>query len=180
MSENNFVIENLDAFYCILKQEVEKFGAGILDVEEIRQENESFPEIELDLVRRNFLVDFGESGFHLPDFDRVIYDVKSYEVIAVIFSSANLAWGIAESAYWKMKYDAVRLTKHIKVFFIASEEGAVSEDEENRTIVRNFKRELDGCYTLHGNSENKIEFASLNMLIDDVKSWIKHSPKVKR
>ena len=180
MSKNNFVIENLDAFYCILKQEVKKFGERILDAEEIRKESENFPEIELDSVRRNFLVDFGESGFQLPDFDRVIYDAKNYEVIAVTFSSENLAWGIAESAYWKMKYDAVRLTKHIKVFFIALGESAVSEDEENRTIVRNFKRELDGCYTLHENSESQIEFDSLNMLLDDAKNWAKNNQEVKK
>ena len=180
MSKNNFVIENLDAFYCILKQEVERFGARILDAEEIRKENENFPEIELDSIRRNFLVDFGEYGFHLPNFDRVIYDAKNYGVIAVIFSSENLAWGIAESAYWKMKYDAVSLTKYIKVFFVASGESAVLENEENKTIVRNFKRELDGCYTLHENSESKIEFSSLNVFLDDVKVWIKNNSKVKR
>ncbi|OQY33039.1 MAG: hypothetical protein B6I38_03895 [Anaerolineaceae bacterium 4572_5.1] len=173
MSKNNFTIESLDAFYCILKQEVEKFGAGILDVEKIKQENKNFPEIELDSIRRNFLVDFGESGFHLPDFDRVIYDVKNYEAIAIIFSSTNLAWGIAESAYWKMKYDAVRLTKHIKVFFVIKGENFTLENEENLTTIRRFKRELDGCYTLHENAECKVKLDSLNRLIEDVRSWIK-------
>jgi len=180
MSKNNFVIENLDAFYCILKQEVEKFGARILDAEEIRKENENFSEIELDSVKRNFLVDFGESGFQLPDFDRVIYDAKNYEVIAVIFSSENLAWGIAESAYWKMKYDAVRLTKHIKVCFVASGKDNTLDDEDKLTAIWKFKRELDGCYTLHENSEYKFEISSLNVLLDHMKIWIKNNSKVKR
>ncbi len=180
MSKNNFTIESLDAFYCILKQEVEKNGAKMLDKKAVRENTENIPGLEWETAKVKFLVDFGESGFHLPEIDRVVYDAKSYEAIAVIFSSPDIAWGIAESVYWKMKYNAVRLTKHIKVCFVASGKDNTLDDEDKLTAIWKFKRELDGCYTLHENSESQIEFDSLNMLLDDVKDWAKNNPKVKR
>lgn len=174
------MVENLDAFYNLLQEEVETLGLKVLDKAEIRSTKGHISETELDFVRRNFLVDFGEYGFHLPDFDRVIYDAKNYEIRAVIFSSPNIAWGIAESAYWKMKYGAVSLTKHIKVCFIALGKNNLLDDEDKLKVVWKFRRELDGCYTLPENSECKFEFSSLNMLIDDVKNWAKNKQKVKK
>lgn len=165
-------------FYDDFRAEVEKFGAKVLSADEIYAENDDLSAFELDSVRRNFLVDFGEYGFHLPEFDRVIYDAETYDVLAVIFSSSDIAWGIAESAYWKLKYNSVHLTKHIKVYFVMTGRDVSIKESRTLSSMLKFKRELDGCYTLGASYAEEDELQPLDDLLDDVKHLVDNTQKV--
>ncbi|PIY96457.1 DNA modification methylase, partial [Candidatus Jorgensenbacteria bacterium CG_4_10_14_0_8_um_filter_39_13] len=106
----------------IIKDEVEILGLKIVDGNALERTNSNNLSEELNRVKRNLLIDYGEFGFHLPDVDIIIYEPKTYEVIAVISSKVTLRERIAQTGYWKIKLSQDKITKHIKVFFVTPDE----------------------------------------------------------
>ena len=58
----------------------------------------------------------------MPDLDIIIYEPKTYKVIAAISSKVTLRERIAQTGYWKIKLSKDEVTKNIKVFFITPDE----------------------------------------------------------
>ena len=110
---------------------------------------------ELNRVKRNLLIDYGEFGAHLPDVDLIVYEPDSYRVVAVISSKITLRERIAQTGYWKIKLSDDDVTRHIKIFF-------VTPDEDNTLAIKRPAKkgraiaeiDTDGAYVM---SINKIE-----------------------
>lgn len=139
----------------IIESEVDNLGLKIINGNKLERTEEVNLSKELCNIKRKLLIDYGEFGYYLPDVDIIIYEPKSYKVIAVLSSKVTLRERIAQSGYWKLKLSAQKLTKHIKVYFITpDEDGTLTTKKpakKGRAIV---EMDLDGSYVL---SETKIE-----------------------
>lgn len=139
----------------IIKDEVESLGLRIVEGNTLERTSSSNLPEELNRVKRNLLVDYGEFGSHLPDVDIIIYEPKTYEIIAVISSKVTLRERIAQTGYWKIKLSQDKITKHIKVFFVTPDEDKTlsirKPAKKGRAIV---EVDTDGSYVM---SEEEIE-----------------------
>jgi len=139
----------------IIKDEVENLGLKAVEGNTLERTNsKNLPE-ELNRVKRNLLIDYGEFGSHLPDVDIIIYNPENYEVIAVISSKVTLRERIAQTGYWKIKLSQDKITKDIKVFFVTPDKDKTLSIREpakkGRAIV---EIDTDGSYVM---SEEEIE-----------------------
>jgi len=160
----------------IIKNEVEKMGLKVVEGNILeRTESKNLSE-ELNLVKRNLLIDYGEFGAHLPDVDIIIYDPTSYKVIAVISSKVTLRERIAQTGYWKLKLSQDNVTKHIKVFFITPDEDKTlsikKPAKKGRAIV---EVDTDGAYVMsEENIEESKKVKKFEKFISDLKRIIKN------
>ena len=99
----------------IIEDEVETLGLKIVEGNTLERTNSSNLSKELNSVKRNLLIDYGEFGYHLPDVDLIIYNPSKRKVIAVISSKVTLRERIAQTGYWKIKLSNDEITKHVKV-----------------------------------------------------------------
>ena len=139
----------------IIKDEVESLGLKIIEGNVLERTNSQNLSEELNKVKRNLLVDYGEFGHHLPDVDIIIYNPNKFNVIAVLSSKVTLRERIAQTGYWKFKLLQDQVTKHIKVYFVTPDE------DETLTVKKPAKKgraivevDTDGSYVL---SETEIE-----------------------
>ena len=139
----------------IIKDEVESLGLKIIEGNTLERTNSNNLSEELNRVKRNLLIDYGEFGSHLPDVDIIIYEPKTYKIIAVISSKVTLRERIAQTGYWKIKLSQDEVTKHIKVFFVTPDEDKTlsirKPAKKGRAIV---EVDTDGSYVM---SEEEIE-----------------------
>lgn len=146
-------LEKLVAY--IIKDEVERLGLKIVDGNTLERTNSAKLSEELNRVKRNLLIDYGEFGAHLPDVDIIIYEPKTCKIIAVISSKVTLRERIAQTGYWKIKLGQDKVTKHIKVFFVTPDEDKTlnirKPAKKGRAIV---EVDTDGSYVM---SEEEIE-----------------------
>jgi type II restriction enzyme len=155
----------------MLKKEIELLGLRIVEGNKLeRTSGQNLPK-ELGRVKRNLLVDFGEFGSHLPDVDIIVYDPKTFGVLAVISSKVTLRERIAQTGYWKIKLSRDEVTKHIKVFF-------VTPDEDNTLSVRRPAKkgraivevDTDGSYVMSQNAvEESTKVKMFDKFIEDLK-----------
>jgi type II restriction enzyme len=158
----------------IIKDEVESLGLKIVQGNKLEKTNSSNLPFELNVVKRNLLVDYGEFGSHLPDVDIVIYHPKTYQIIAVISSKVTLRERIAQTGYWKIKLSKDKVTEHIKVFFVTPDEDGTltlrTPAKKGRAIV---EVDTDGSYVM---SERKVEESTkvkiFDKFIEDLKKII--------
>ncbi|MCJ7508994.1 MAG: BsaWI family type II restriction enzyme [candidate division Zixibacteria bacterium] len=146
-------LEKLIAY--IIRDGVESLGLKLVDgntLDKTKTENLSK---ELSEVKRRVLVDYGEFGAHMPDLDIIIYEPKTYKVIAAISSKVTLRERIAQTGYWKIKLSKDEVTKNIKVFFITPDEDRTltfrTHAKKGRAIV---EVDTDGSYVM---SETLVE-----------------------
>ena len=139
----------------IIKDEVESLGLKIVEGNTLERKNSNNLSEELNRVKRNLLIDYGEFGSHLPDVDIIIYEPRTREVIAVLSSKVTLRERIAQTGYWKIKLSQDKITKHIKVFFVTPDEDKTlsirKPAKKGRAIV---EIDTDGSYVM---SEEEIE-----------------------
>jgi len=139
----------------IIEDEVKALGLKVVDGSKLERASGVGLSKELNLVKRNLLVDYGEFGSHLPDVDIIIYEPKASKVIAVISSKVTLRERIAQTGYWKIKLASDKVTEHIKVYFITPDEDKTLTVKEpakkGRAIV---EVDTDGSYVM---SEEKVE-----------------------
>jgi len=139
----------------VIKDEVESLGLKIVEGNTLERKNSNNLSEELNRVKRNLLIDYGEFGSHLPDVDIIIYEPKTREVIAVLSSKVTLRERIAQTGYWKIKLSQDKITKHIKVFFVTLDEDKTlsirKPTKKGRAIV---EVDTDGSYVM---SEEEIE-----------------------
>jgi len=155
-SWRSFKGKNLEKLIMyIIKEEVEGLGLKIVEGDTLERTNSENLSEELNRVKRNLLIDYGEFGAHLPDVDIIIYDPQTYEVIAVISSKVTLRERITQTGYWKIKLSQDKVTEHIKVFFITPDEDKTlsikNPAKKGRAIV---EVDTDGSYIM---SEEEIE-----------------------
>jgi len=157
----------------IIKDEVENLGLKIVEGNKLERSGANLS-FELNSVKRNLLVDYGEFGSHLPDVDIIIYNPKTYKVIAVISSKVTLRERIAQTGYWKIKLSRDKVTEHIEVFFVTPDEDGTltlrTPVKKGRAIV---EVDTDGSYIM---SERKVEESTkvkmFDKFIDDLKKII--------
>jgi len=155
----------------IIKDEVEGLGLKIVDGNTLERTNSANLPAELNKVKRNLFVDYGEFGSHLPDVDIIIYNPETCKIIAVISSKVTLRERIAQTGYWKIKLASDEVTKHIKVIFITPDEDKTltikRPAKKGRAIV---EQDTDGCYVM---SEEPVEESekvkTFDKFIDDLK-----------
>ncbi len=139
----------------IIKDEVTNLGLKVISGNTLERTNSANLSKELSTIKRNLLVDYGEFGSHLPDVDLVIYEPRTYKVIAVVSSKVTLRERIAQTGYWKIKLSSDKATKHIKVFFITPDEDKTlsirNPAKKGRAIV---EIDTDGSYVM---TEEKVE-----------------------
>ena len=131
----------------IIADSVRNLGLEIINGNKL-ETTKNLPK-NLEMIKRNLCVDYGEFGMHLPDVDMVVFEPKSCKIIAVLSSKVTLRERIAQTGYWKLKLLESSITSHIKVFFIT-----LDEDETLR--VKNPAKkgraicevDTDGCYIL--------------------------------
>jgi type II restriction enzyme len=164
----------------IIKDEVESLGLRIVDGNKLEKTNSNNLSFELSSVKHNLLVDYGpEFGSHLPDVDIVIYDPKTFKIIAVMSSKVTLRERIAQTGYWKIKLSRDKVTEHIKVFFVTpDEDGTLTRRhpaKKGRAIV---EVDTDGSYVM---SEQVVEESPrvkmFDKFIDDLKELLATNQK---
>ncbi|MCX8014879.1 MAG: BsaWI family type II restriction enzyme [candidate division WOR-3 bacterium] len=133
----------------IIKEEVELLGLKIVEGNTLERTNAQNLSEELNRVKRNLLIDYGEFGAHLPDVDIIIYEPKTCRVVAVISSKVTLRERIAQTGYWKIKLSQDKVTNHIKVFFVTPDEDKTlnirKPAKKGRAIV---EVDTDGSYVM--------------------------------
>ena len=158
----------------IMNDEIERMGLKIVKGKKFERTQPENLSTELKNVKRNLSVDFGKFGFHTPDVDLVIYNPKTYKVIAVLSSKVTLRERITQTAYWKLKLKNYELTEHIKVYFVTPDEDGTlrvrDPAKKGRIIV---ETDTDGSYIL---SETDIEESDkvkmFDKFIDDLKKLL--------
>jgi type II restriction enzyme len=155
----------------MLKKETEQLGLRIVEGNKLeRTSGQNLPK-ELNQIKRNLLVDFGEFGSHLPDVDIVVFDPKTLRVLAVISSKVTLRERVAQTGYWKIKLSGDEVTKHIKVFFVTPDEDNTltrrKPAKKGRAIV---EVDTDGSYIMTQNLvEESDKVKMFDKFIDDLK-----------
>ena len=153
---------------------IELLGLKVVEISEL-EGSELTP--QLDTVKRNVVVDYGEFGMQLPDADIVIYNPENSRVFAVISSKIFLREQVAEIVYWKIKLLENENTKHIRVYLITSDTGnALTKMNRADTARIIVETELDGAYVLTTEAleeSNKVKL--FEHFIDDLKQVIKES-----
>ena len=148
----------------IIKKEVESLGLKIVDGNRLERTLSRNLPLELNRVKRNLLIDYGEFGLHLPDVDLIIYEPETCRIVAVISSKITLRERIAQTGYWKIKLSDDDLTKHIKVFFITPDEDDTllvkKPTKKGRAIV---EIDTDGAYVM---SESRVEESNKVKMFD--------------
>jgi len=155
----------------IIKDEIERLGLKIVEGNTLERTNSSKLPRELNIIKRNLLVDYGEFGSHLPDVDIIIYEPESQRILAVISSKVTLRERIAQTGYWKMKLSHDEITKHIKVFFVTPDEDWTltikTPAKKGRAIV---EVDTDGSYVMsETNIEESDKVKIFDKFIDDLK-----------
>jgi len=158
----------------IIKDEVESLGLKIVDGNKLERTSSNNLSFELSSVKRNLLVDYGEFGSHLPDVDIIIYNPKTYKIIAVVSSKVTLRERIAQTGYWKIKLSNDKVTEHIKVFFVTpDEDGTLTTRipaKKGRAIV---EVDTDGSYVMSERTvEESPKVKMFDKFMDDLKKLL--------
>lgn len=164
----------------IIKDEVEELGLKIIEGNTLERTISEHLCEDLNRVKRNLLIHYGEFGSHLPDVDIIIYHPDTCKIIAVISSKVTLRERIAQTGYWKLKLSSDEVTKHIKVFFITPDEDKTLTlkypAKKGRAIV---EVDTDGCYVM---SEIAVEESKkvkmFEHFIDDLKKIINKNQNI--
>lgn len=148
----------------IIEDEVKSIGLKIINGNALERTNNDNLSEELNIVKRNLLVNYGEFGYHLPDVDMIIYKPKRRKIIAVLSSKVTLRERIAQTGYWKIKLASDSATKHIKVFFVTpDEDGTLTQKKPSKKGRAIVEIDTDGSYIL---SETKVEESSKVKMLD--------------
>ena len=158
----------------IIKDEVESLGLKIVDGNKLERTKSNNLSFELSSVKRNLLVDYGEFGSHLPDVDIIIYNPKTYKIIAVISSKVTLRERIAQTGYWKIKLSNDKVTEHIKVFFVTpDEDGTLTTRIPAKKGSAIVEVDTDGSYVMSERTvEESPKVKMFDKFMDDLKKLL--------
>lgn len=155
----------------IIAGEVRDLGLEIVNGNTLKRTNESNLSKDMAQVKRSLLIEYGEFGYHLPDVDIIIYKPKTNKAIAVISTKVTLQEKIAQTRYWRIKLQNHKLTKHIKVYFVTSDEdGTLIIKEATKKGQATAEIDTDGNYFLsETNIEKSDKVKMFDEFIDDLK-----------
>jgi type II restriction enzyme len=158
----------------IIRKEIEDLGLKIVEGTTLEKTQSMNLPLELNKVKRNLLIDYGDFGAHLPDVDLIIYEPETCKVVAVISSKITLRERIAQTGYWKVKLQSDSVTQHIKVFFITPDEDGdlvrMRPAKKGRAIV---EVDTDGAYVMSQRDIEQTEkVKKFEQFIDDIKKLI--------
>lgn len=158
----------------IIKDQVESLGLKIVEGNTLERKNSKNLSEELNKVKRNLLIHYGEFGSHLPDVDLIIYSPEDCKVIAVISSKVTLRERIAQTGYWKIKLSQDLVTRNIKVLFITlDEDGTLSIRKPARKGRAIAEMDIDRSYVMNDiEIEESNRVKKFDKFIDDLKSFI--------
>lgn len=158
----------------IITDEVEELGLKVVNGNKLERTTKLSK--ELSQVKRNLAIDYGEFGLHLPDVDIIIYDPKSYKVLAAISSKVTLRERIAQTGYWKLKLLQDEATKHIRVYFITpDEDGTLTHKKPTKKGRAIVEVDLDGSYVLtEENIEEDDKVKLFEYFIEDLRGLLKN------
>ncbi|MDI9386055.1 MAG: BsaWI family type II restriction enzyme [Spirochaetota bacterium] len=158
----------------IIKDEIEKLNLEIINGNILeRKTTANLPE-ELNKVKRNLLIDYGEFGAHLPDVDIILFEPNTSKVIAVISCKVTLRERIAQTGYWKIKLASDEVTEHIKVFFVTpDEDGTLTKLKPIKKARAIVETDLDGSYVLtEATIEESVKVKTFGQFIGDLKKLV--------
>ena len=126
---------------------------------------------QLDAVKRNVVIDYGEFGMQLPDTDNVVYNPENSQVIAIISSKISAGGSVVQTGYWKSKLLESENTAHIKAYLITPDAKKdltkIDPAEEPRIIA---EMDLDGTYVLTAEAlEESDKVKMFEHFIEDLK-----------
>ncbi|MDR1911780.1 MAG: BsaWI family type II restriction enzyme [Helicobacteraceae bacterium] len=158
----------------IITDGISELGLAIINGNSLERTDPRNLSIELATVKRNLLIDYHKFGAHLPDVDIIIYNPKTYRVLAVLSSKVTLRERIAQTGYWKFKLASSLITKHIKVYFVTpDEDGDLAfrvRPKKGRAII---EADLDGSYVLtEAQIEESDKVKTFDKLIDDLQKLL--------
>ncbi len=159
----------------IIKDQIKELGLELINGNKLERTKAENLSEELNLLKRNLLVDYGKYGCYLPDVDLIIYRPQDMKIIAVLSIKVTLRERIAQTGYWKTKLSHNSYTKHIKLFFITPDEDNTLFEafptKKGRAIV---EIDLDGGYVLsETNIQESNKVKMFDKFIDDLKELIK-------
>lgn len=135
---------------------------------------------DLDKVRRNIEI-FYDSHSIVPDADIIIYDKSSYKVIAVLSCKASLRERVAQSAYWKLKFQLNDTTRDILCYLLSTDNDGDFVDigdniSRDRIIVE--YGEIDKAYIFRDIPESA-KVKNFSKIFDDLRElfneWFKNN-----
>lgn len=125
---------------------IESLGLKVVDSGKL-EDSKLMP--QLDAVKRNVVIDYGEFGMQLPDTDIIVYSPENSQIIAIISSQISVRESVTQTSYWRFKLLENENTKHIKVYLITPDANKdltrIAPAKEPRVIA---EVELDGTYVL--------------------------------
>lgn len=137
---------------------------------------------QLDAVKRNVIINYGEFGMHLPDADIIVYKPENSEVIAIISSKTSLRERHTQTGYWKFKLLECENTAHIKVYLVTSDHKILKKKNSGKKTKKAraiAEKDFDGTYILTELTEVDLEESDKVKLfehfIDDFKQVLKES-----
>lgn len=163
----------------IIIDEVKILGLEVINGNSLEKTENKNLSPQLDKIKRNLVIDYGEFGMHLPDVDLVIFNPKTYEVIAVLSSKVTLRERVAQTGYWKFKLMSCEGTKHIKVFFVTpDEDGTLTTKKPSKKGRAIVEVDLDGTYVMtEANIEESDKVKLLDKFIEDLRKLISKKKK---
>lgn len=158
----------------IITESFETLGLKVVNDKELDKKTLSD---QLDAVKRNVVINYGNNGMHLPDADIVVYNPKNYRVVAIISCKTSLRERVAQTCYWKFKFCQNGNTKHIKVYLITLDaDGTLTKIEPHKKGRAIAETDLDGAYVLtNENLEESDNIKLFGHFIEDFKQLIKDS-----
>ena len=156
----------------IIIESIEKLKLNVINGDKLERSRRLSQ--QLDTVKRNLAINYGEFGLRLPDADIVIYNPEDSQIIAIISSKTSLAERVAQTGYWKIKLLESENTKHIKVYLItpdANEDLTKMNPAKKSRVIAEV--ELDGTYVLTEEALEESDKVKLfEHFIEDFKQFI--------
>ena len=163
----------------IISELIEPFQLKVVNGNDLEK---SELEPELDAVKQNVIINYGECGKHLPDADIIVYTPENSEVIAIISSKTSLRERLTQTGYWKFKLLESKHTAHIKVYLVTSDHKILKKKnspEKTKKARAIAEEDFDGTYILTELTEVDIEESNKIKLfehfIEDFKQVIEKS-----
>ena len=158
----------------IITPPIESLGLKMVKSSEL-DGNKLMP--QLDTVKRNVVIDYGEFGMQLPDTDFVIYNPENSRVVAIISGETFLRGCVTHVGYWKSKLLKSENTAHIKVYLITPDADGTLTKIDSANEARSIAEiDLDGTYVLTAEELEESEKVKLfEHFIEDLKQVMEES-----
>ncbi len=127
----------------------------------------------LQLVKRNLLVDYGEYGCHLPDADVVVYRRENNAVLCIVSCKKSLRDRLKQTAYWKLKLQQSPITTHVRVCLVTPDPDRelVQPHQPPRKNYAIANVDLDAAYLLRSDVASHGIVKHFSSFENDLRIW---------